>query len=95
MTGGTGSEFDLLYTYKDGKLYKDQAMYSSQIVYTFKNGKIYKGDSTFQLDILYNFKDGVIFAGDKAFAMDALFAIDGKYGDIDILAILLSLGLIT
>lgn len=95
MTGGTGSEFDLLYTFKDGKLYKDQAMYSSQIVYTFKDGKIYKGDSSFHLDIIYNLKDGVIFEGDQAFAMDALFAIDGKYGDTDIFAILLSLGLIT
>lgn len=95
MLGGTGSEFDLVYTFRDGKLYEGNAMYSSQIAYSFQNGKIYKGDSTFQLDILYTFKNGVIYEGDQAFAMDALFAINGKYGDIDIFAILLSLGLIT
>lgn len=95
MTGGTGSEFDLLYTYRDGKLFKDTAMYTSQIAYTFRDGKIYKGDSSFLLDILYTIKNGVIYEGDQAFAMDALYAIDGKYGDTDIFAILLSLGLIT
>lgn len=94
MTGGSGSEFDLLYTYKEGRLYRGTAMYSSQIAYTFKNGKIYKGDSSFQLDVLYTVKDGVIYEGNQAFQMDALFAIDGKYGDTDIFAILLSLGLI-
>lgn len=94
MTGSSGSEFDLVYTCKDGKLYSGRGMYSSEIAYTFENGKVYKGNSTFQLDILYNIKDGVIYAGDRSFSMDAIFVITGKYTDVDIFAILLSLQLI-
>lgn len=93
--GSSGSEFDLLYTCKDGKLYSGRGMYSSEIAYTFENGKVYKGNSTFPLDILYNIKDGVIYAGDRAFTLDAMFVIAGKYTDVDIFAILLSLQLIS
>lgn len=93
-TGSSGSEFDLVYTCKDGKLYSGRGMYSSEIAYTFENGKIYKGNSNFPLDILYNIKDGVIYAGDQSFSLDAMFVIAGKYTDVDIFAILLSLQLI-
>lgn len=95
MTGSSGSEFDLVYTCKEGKLYSGRGMYTSEIAYTFENGKVYKGNSTFSLDILYNLKDGVIYAGDRSFSMDAIFVIAGKYSDVDVFAILLSLQLIS
>ena len=42
MLGGSGSEFDLVYTYREGRIYTGYAMYSGQIVYTLgENGKIY------------------------------------------------------
>lgn len=95
MRGGTGSEFDLLYTFREGKLYTGTAMYTSQIAYRIENGKIFKGDSTFQLDILYTVKDGIIFDGNQTYSIDALYVIEGSYTDTDLFAILLSLNLIT
>ncbi len=95
MAGRTGSEFDLLYTCREGKLYSGNAMYSSQIAYRIINGKIYKGDSAFQLDILYTVQNGIIFDGNQTYSIDALYAIKGVYTDTDLFAILLSLNLIT
>jgi hypothetical protein len=95
MLGGSGSEFDLVYTYRDGKIYSGNAMYSGQIVYTLgENGKIYKGDSNFELDVLYTVKDGVIYAGSGTFAGDAIYFIEGAYSPAQLFGILLSLDLI-
>jgi len=96
MVGGSGSEFDLIYTFRDGRLYTGNAMYSGQIAYTLgENGKIYKGDSNFELDVLYTVKDGVIFAGSGTFAGDAIYFIEGRYSPADLFGILLSLDLIS
>jgi hypothetical protein len=96
MVGGSGSEFDLIYTYRDGRLYTGNAMYSGQIAYTLgDNGKIYKGDSNFELDVLYTVKDGVIYVGSGTFAGDAVYFIEGAYSPADLFGILLSLDLIS
>jgi len=96
MVGGSGSEFDLIYTFRDGRLYTGNAMYSGQIAYTLgENGKIYKGDSNFELDVLYTVKDGVIYAGSGTFAGDAIYFIEGRYSPADLFGILLSLDLIS
>jgi len=96
MEGGAGSEFDLIYTYRDGKLYSGNAMYTSQISYTLgENGKLYKGDSTFELDVLYTIRNGVIYAGSGTFAGDAIYYIEGPVTPAELFGILLSLGLIT
>lgn len=95
MEGGSGSEFDLVYTFRDGKLYSGNAMYTSQIAYTLgENGKIYKGDSTFELDVLFTVKNGVIYAGSGTFAGDAIYYIDGPHSAAELFGILLSLDLI-
>lgn len=96
MVGGSGSEFDLIYTFRDGRLYTGNAMYSGQIAYTLgENGKIYKGDSNFELDVLYTVKNNVIYAGSGTFAGDAIYFIEGRYNPADLFGILLSLDLIS
>lgn len=94
MEGPMGSEFDLVYTIRDNKVYTGTAMYSSQIRYTFMDGRLYKGDSTFLLDVLYNVNNNVIYAGANSFPTDAIYLIEGQVGLSQLVAILLSLGLI-
>ena len=96
MEGGSGSEFDLVYTFKEGRIYRGNAMYTSQIAYTIgQNGKIYKGNSTFELDVLYTVRDGVIYAGSSTFPGDAIYYIDGPYSPAELIGFLLSLDLIS
>ncbi|MFT6997551.1 MAG: hypothetical protein ACJAQ4_001305 [Cryomorphaceae bacterium] len=96
MVGGSGSEFDLIYTYRDGRIYTGNAMYSGQIAFTFgENGKIYKGDSNFELDVLYTVQNGIIYVGSGTFAGDAIYFIEGRYSPADLFGILLSLDLIS
>lgn len=95
MAGPSGSIFDLVFTFKDNKVYRGNAMYTSQIAYTLgENGKIYEGDSTFELDVLYNVKNGVIYNGAHSHPSDAMFFIEGPHSAIDLFAILFSLELI-
>jgi len=94
MEGPMGSEFDLIYTIRDNKVYTGTAMYSSQIRYTFSEGRLYKGDSTFLLDVLYTFRDQVIYQGANSFPTDAIYLIEGQVGLSQLVAIMLSLGLI-
>ncbi len=93
MEGPMGSEFDLLYTFRDNKLYTGQGMYSAQIAYTYMDGKIYRGDSNFELDVIYNVREDVIYAGRQSFATDALYLIEGQYTLPQLFAIMLSLDL--
>ncbi len=94
MEGPMGSEFDLLYTFRDNKLYTGQGMYSGQIAYTYVDGKIYRGNSNFELDVIYNVREDVIYAGRQSFATDALYLIEGQYTLAQLFAIMLSLDLI-
>jgi hypothetical protein len=95
MEGPMGSEFDLVFTLRDNKLYRGTALYTSQIAYTFEEGRIYKGDSNFLIDILYNVKDNVIYNGANSFPTDALLLIEGRYTLPQLFAIMLSLELIS
>lgn len=95
MAGPSGSEFDLIFTLREGKAYRGNAMYTSQIAYTIApNGKIYKGDSTFELDVLYNVKNGVIYNGSQSHPSDAMFYIEGPHTPADLIGVLMSLELI-
>ncbi len=95
MLGPMGSEFDLLFTFRDNKLWRGTALYTSQIAYTFEDGRIYRGDSTFLIDMLYNVKDGVIYNGANSFPTDALLLIEGRFTPTQLFAIMLSLELIS
>jgi hypothetical protein len=95
MEGPMGSEFDLLFTFREGKLYKGNGMFSSQIAYTLFDGKIYRGDSNFELDVLYNVRNDVIYVGSQSFPTDAIYYIQGRYNPVQLFAILLSLELIS
>jgi len=95
MAGPSGSEFDLIFTYQEGKLYRGNAMYTSQIAYTLgPNGKIYEGNSTFELDVLYNVREGVIFNGSHSHPSDAMYFIEGPHNPVDLFAVLVALELI-
>lgn len=95
MAGPSGSEFDLIFTFKDGKLYRGNAMYTSQIAYTLgPNGKIYDGNSTYELDVLYNVKNGVIYNGAYSHPTDALYFIEGPHNPVDLFGVLVALELI-
>jgi hypothetical protein len=95
MEGPMGSAFDLLFTFREGKLYTGNGMFTSQIAYTLANGKIYKGDSVFELDVLYNVRNDVIYVGSQSFPTDAIYYIQGRYNPSQLFAILLSLQLIS
>jgi len=95
MAGPSGSEFDLIFTYKNGRLYRGNAMYTSQIAYTLSpNGKIYEGDSNFELDVVYNVQNGVIFNGAHSHPSDAMYFIEGPHNPVELFGILLALELI-
>jgi len=95
MAGPSGSEFDLIFIYQEGKLYRGNAMYTSQIAYTLgPNGKIYEGNSTFELDVVYNVQNGVIFNGAHSHPSDAMYFIKGPHTPVDLFGILVALELI-
>lgn len=94
MVGGSGSMFDLIYTERAGKLYRGNAMYSSQIAYTFADGRIYRGDSQFPLDVLCSVQGNMIFEGAYANPAEGRFVIEGPASISDLFAILLALGLL-
>lgn len=67
FSGFSTSDFDILYTVRDNKLYLGDSFFSDAIAYTFNEneGTIYVGDSNFPLDLAYtirpdNFKRGVL-----------------------------------
>lgn len=95
MAGPSGSEFDLIFIYKEGKLYRGNAMYTSQIAYTLgPQGKIYEGDSTFELDVVFNVQNGVIFNGAHSHPSDAMYFIEGAHTPVDLFGVLVALELI-
>lgn len=94
MAGGSGSTFDLLYTYREGKLYFGNAMYSGQIAYTFENGRVYRGNSNFPMDVVCTIERNAIYKGAYANIAEAQFLIDGGASIADLFAILLALGMI-
>jgi hypothetical protein len=95
MHGAMGSEFDLAYTWREGKLYRGDAFFSSNIVYSFDGERVYRGDSNFLIDVLYTVKNGIVYNGPNTTPHDALLMIQGRVSPPQLLAILLSLELIS
>ena len=49
----------VLYTIRDGQVYKGTSNYRSDIIATNRYGKVYRGTSNYSSDILFNI-DGVL-----------------------------------
>lgn len=67
FSGYSTSDFDILYSVRDNKLYLGDSHFTDAIAYTYNEseGTIYLGDSNFPLDLAYtirpdNFKQGVL-----------------------------------
>jgi len=86
FAGYSTSDFDILYSVRDGKLYLGGSFFTDAIAYTYveSEGKIYLGDSTFPLDLTYtirpdNFKRGVlnVYKDDSISPFDIVACLQG------------------
>lgn len=86
FAGYSTSDFDILYSVRDGKLYLGDSFFTDAIAYTYveSEGKIYLGDSTFPLDLAYtirpdNFKRGVlnVYKDDSISPFDIVACLQG------------------
>ena len=99
--GFSSSSFDLAYTYREGKLFIGDSYFTDAISYTFDQGKIYQGDSTFPLDLAFTIRPnpnyrGVlnVFTEDSISPFDIVVFLEGEPTEVEIFAILISLGLL-
>jgi hypothetical protein len=86
FSGYSTSDFDILYSVRDNKLYLGDSYFTDAIAYTYveSEGKIYLRDSTFPLDLAYtirpdNFKRGVInvYKDDSISPFDIVACLQG------------------
>ena len=99
--GFGSSQFDLAYTYIDGKLYIGESKFIDAISYTFELGKIYIGNSTFPLDLAFTIRPnpnlpGVlsVYTEDSISPFDIVAFLQGEPTVVEIFAVLISLALL-
>ena len=99
--GFGSSQFDLAYTYREGKFYIGESYFSDAISYTFNEGKIYIGDSDFALDLAYTIRPNPNYRGtlcvykeDSISPFDIVAFLQGEPTEVEIFALLISLALL-
>jgi len=92
--GFSTSQFDILYTYEDGKLYLGDSIFTSDVMFTWKDGVIYRGDSTFPLDKAFSYKNGKLYSQEGETVFDVLLTVDGDVSVLELFGILLALEMV-
>ena len=72
---------------RDGKVYKGNSVYTSDILMTIRDGKIYKGTSVYNSDVIATVRDGKVYKGNSVYTSDIMFHFDGALTLVEFVAV--------